>query len=190
MDWKEFYGDVKESIPPNAPKPLGKPVDKHMFVDSNYVGDKQTSWSHSSFLIYVNTSLVDWYLKWQATVKTRVFGTEFVAMKVGVDKQRGLRYKLRMIGVAIDCASHVYGDNMSIIKNASKPEPTLNKLSNAVCYHSDREWVAIGETTHRPGTKNPADLMTKVLPGSKHQYLVWNLLHNIYENDICLNLVS
>ncbi|KAL7460544.1 hypothetical protein ACHAXS_000991 [Conticribra weissflogii] len=42
MDWKEFYGDVTEPIPPNAPKTLGKPVEVHMFVDRNHAGDKQT----------------------------------------------------------------------------------------------------------------------------------------------------
>ncbi len=48
-------------------------------------------------------------------------------MKTGVDVLRGLRYKLRMMDVAIDGATHVYGDNMSVIKNTSKPESTINK---------------------------------------------------------------
>ena len=186
MDWKEFYGEVTEPIPPNAPKPLGKPVDVRMFVDSDHAGDKQTRRSRSGFLIYVNTALVDWHSKRQATIETGVFGAEFVAMKTGVDTLRGLRYKLRMMGVAIDGATHVYGDNMSVIKNTSLPESTLNKKSNAVCYHAVRESVAMGETltTHIPGAENPADLMTKVLSGSKRQYLVRNLLHDIYDNDM------
>ncbi|KAL7447664.1 hypothetical protein ACHAXS_000056, partial [Conticribra weissflogii] len=105
-----------------------------MFVDSDNVEDKQTRCSCSGFLIFVNTALVDWYLKQQATIETGVFGSEFVAMKTGVDMPRRLRYKLRMMGVAIDSATHIYGENMSIIKNTSKPESTLNKKSNAVCY--------------------------------------------------------
>ncbi|KAL7464695.1 hypothetical protein ACHAXS_005035, partial [Conticribra weissflogii] len=105
-----------------------------MFIDSNHAGDKQTRRSCSSFLIYVNTALVDWHLKQQAKIETGVFGAEFVAMKTGVDMLRGLRYKLRMMGVAIDIATHIYGDNMSVIENTSKPESTLNKKSNAVCY--------------------------------------------------------
>ncbi|KAL7447648.1 hypothetical protein ACHAXS_000043 [Conticribra weissflogii] len=110
-----------------------------MFVDSNHAGDKQTRRSRSGFLIYVNTALVDWHSKRQGTIETGVFGTEFVAMKTGVDTLRGLRYKLRIMGVAIDGATHVYGDSMSVIKNTSKPESTLNKKSNAVCYHAVRE---------------------------------------------------
>ncbi|KAL7460538.1 hypothetical protein ACHAXS_000986 [Conticribra weissflogii] len=109
MDWND--STVKS---PN-PLPLGKPVDVCMFVDSNHAGDKQTRRSRSSVLIYVNTALVDWHLKHQATIETGVFGTEFVAMKKGVDTLRGLRYKLKMMDVARDDATHIYGDNMSNI---------------------------------------------------------------------------
>ncbi len=89
-------------------------------------------------------------------------------MKTGVDTLRGLRYKVRMMNVAIDGATHVYGDNMIIIKNTSKPVSTLNKKSNAVCYHAVRDSVGMEETltTHIPGTENLADLMTNVLSGS------------------------
>ncbi len=38
MDWKEFYGEVTKPIPPNAPKPLGKPVDVHMFIGCDHEG--------------------------------------------------------------------------------------------------------------------------------------------------------
>ncbi len=109
MDWREFYGEVTKPIPPNAPKPLDKPVDLCMFVDSNHAGDKQTRRSRSSFLIYVNTALFERHSKQQATIETGVFGTEFVAMKTGVDTLRDLRCKLRMTGVAIDGATHLYG---------------------------------------------------------------------------------
>ncbi len=40
MDWKEFYSNVQEPIPPNAPKSLGKHVDVCMFIDNNHSGDK------------------------------------------------------------------------------------------------------------------------------------------------------
>ncbi|KAL7447705.1 hypothetical protein ACHAXS_000077, partial [Conticribra weissflogii] len=58
---------------------------------------------------------------------------------MGVYMLQHLRYKLRLMIVAIDGAAHIYGDNMSIMKNTSKPESTLNKKSNAVCYHVIRK---------------------------------------------------
>ncbi len=69
MDWEELYGNVTEPIPPNAPKPLGKPVNICIFVDSDHTGDKQTKCSCGGFSIYTNTALVDLYSKKQATIK-------------------------------------------------------------------------------------------------------------------------
>ena len=43
-----------------------------------------------------------WYTKRQATVESAVFGAEFVAMKQAMEVSRGLRYKLRMMGVPIE----------------------------------------------------------------------------------------
>ncbi len=91
MDLKEFYDKVTEPISPNVPKPLGKLVDVRRFIDSDHAGDKQTQCPYRGFLIYVNTALVDWLSKWQATIETGAFGTEFVAMKKGVDTLRDLR---------------------------------------------------------------------------------------------------
>ncbi len=71
---------------------------------------------------------------------------------------RCVRYKLRMMSVAIDSTTHIYGDNMSVIKNTSKTESSLNKKRNAVYYHAVRESVAMGETltAHVHGAENSA----------------------------------
>ena len=98
-DWHHFYGDVKEAIPPNAPLPRGKEVDLRMFVDSDHAGDKLTRRSRTGFIIYLNMAPIAWFSKKQSTVETSVFGAEFVAMKQGMEALRGLRYKLRTIGV-------------------------------------------------------------------------------------------
>ena len=39
-------------------------------------------------------ALIDWVSKKQATIETSVFGAEFVDMKHGIEKLRGLRYLL------------------------------------------------------------------------------------------------
>ena len=43
-------------------------------------------------------------------------------MKKGIDVLRGLGYKLRMMGTPISGPSYVYGDNMSVVPNESRPE--------------------------------------------------------------------
>ncbi len=124
-------------------------------------------------MIYLNTALISWYSKRQSTIETCTFGAEFVAMKTGVEALRGIGYKLRMMGVPIDGATHIHGDSMSVINNTSKPESILKKKNNTVFYHTVRESVSMGEllTTHIDGDENPADLLTKIICGGKRKYL-------------------
>ena len=170
-DWKEMYGDVKEAIPPNAPKPRGKEVDLRLYVDSDHATETKTRRSRTGFLVYLNMAPIIWYSKRQPTVETSVFGAEFVAMKNGIETVRGLRYKLRMMGIPISGPTYVYCDNKSVVNNSQSPESTLKKKSNAICYHATRESVAMGESlvTHIPTDENPADLCTKILQGGMNR---------------------
>jgi hypothetical protein len=184
-DWKSFYGNVVESIPSNAPEPRGKDVDLRLYVDSDHAGEKRTRRSRTGFFVFMNTALVQWFSKQQATIETSVFGAEFVAMKIGMESLRGLRYKLRMMGVGISGPSYIYGDNMSVIHNTQRPESMLKKKSNSICYHAVRESVAMGEslTAHIGTNENVGDLATKVLYGQKRRYMVSQLLYDIYDDN-------
>ena len=113
------YRDAMEAISVNMPEPQGKEVEVHMFVESYCEGDKVLFRSRSVFLIYVNTILVQWFSKKQSTIEISVFGTEFVAMKHDIDALRGLRYKLRMMGILISGFLYINGDNVSVVHNAS-----------------------------------------------------------------------
>ncbi len=106
-------------------------------------------------------------------------------MKTGVEALRGIRYKLRVMGIPIDGATHIYDDSMSVINNTSKPKSVLKKKNNAVCYHTVRELVAMGEllTTHIDGDENPTDLLTKIICGGKRSYIVNNILHDMYDDE-------
>ena len=88
-----------------------------------------------------------------------------------------------MMGVKIDGPPSIYGDNMSVIRNTSKPESMLKKKSNSICYYFVREAVAMREclNIHVPTTRNWADLLTKVLFGKKRPKLVQVVLFDIYD---------
>jgi hypothetical protein len=83
--WKNFYGDVREAIPVDMPEPRGKDVDLHLYVDPDHAGDQHTCQSRTGYFIFLNSALVNWLSKKQATIETSVFGAEFVAMKVGME---------------------------------------------------------------------------------------------------------
>ena len=181
-DWKHFYPEAKEAIPGNMPEPRGKDVDLRVFEDSDLAGDSVTRRSRTGFFIFLNMAPISWSSKKQPTVETSAFGAEFVAMKVAMETARGIRYKIRMMGIPLTGPTYMYGDNMSVIHNTQRPESTLKKKSNSICYHAIRESVAMGETltAHISTHENCADLATKVHGGGqKRNHLVSKVLYDL-----------
>jgi hypothetical protein len=181
-DWKSMYGDVKDMIPSDAPVPRGNDVDLRLFVDSDHSGEQFTRRSRTGFVIYLNMALIVWFSKRQPTVESSVFGAEFVAMNNGIETCRGLRYKLRMMGVALSGPTFAYGDNMSAVHNTQRPESVLKKKSNSVFYHAVREYSSMGESIigHVSSVDNPADICTKFVPGGqKRNHLIHLLLYDL-----------
>ena len=88
-----------------------------------------------------------------------------------------------MLGIPVMGPSYIYGDNKSVLCNASIPDSTLKKKSQSIAYHSVREGSARDEwrVTYINTHDNESDLLTKVLPsGEKRKGFVRNLLHHIY----------
>jgi hypothetical protein len=81
-DWKEFYGNVEEALPPNMPKPWGHPVTMSAFVNANHAGNVITRCSHSGMFIFVQNAPIKWFSKRQNMVKAVTFGSEFVALQI------------------------------------------------------------------------------------------------------------
>ncbi len=183
FEWTEFHGNVEEAIPPNMPPPLGKDVDLCMMVDSDHAGEKRMQRSCTGFIIFCNLAPIIWLSKQQATIETSVFGAKFVAMKHGIKMLRGLRYKIRMMGVPLSGPTYIYGDNKSQVTNF-RPESTLEKKCNFICYHAIHESVAMGETllTNIRTGENLADFLTKTTSGAKRRKLVRGVVHDIYDD--------
>jgi hypothetical protein len=135
-NWTKFYGNVEEAISVDMPEPLGKDIHLRMMCDSDHAGDNRTRRSCTGFLIFCNMALIDWVSTKQATIETSVFGAEFVAMKHGIEKLQGLRYKLCMMGIPLTGPSYVFADNKSQVTSLTIPELTLKKKCNSICYHA------------------------------------------------------
>jgi hypothetical protein len=163
ISWSVIGNIFMEMLKKPSLQMLLNPVEKKLFYG--------VWWNR----IYLIMAPIAWLSKKQATVERSVFGAEFVAMKVDIEHLWSLRYKLRMMGVPIDGPSYVYGDNMSVIHNTQRPESTLKKKSNSICFHAVRESVAMQErlTGHVSSENNPADIATKIVPpGRKRDHLV------------------
>ena len=107
-------------------------------------------------------------------------------MKVRMETLHPILYNLKMMDISKAGSSYVYGDNMLVTHNTSKPESTLKKKCNAIAYHAIHEHVAMGEslTEHVWSEKHPADLLTKVVTWQKRRHLVSLVLNDIYDGDI------
>ena len=90
-------------------------------------------------------------------------------MKQWCEYIRGLRYKLRMMGIPCTGPTLIYGDNQSVLANTTIPDSTLKKKSQSIAYHFVREGVARSKwrTTYVNTHLNEADLLTKTLPNGE-----------------------
>ena len=72
-----------------------------------------------------------------------------------------------------------------VVHNTQRPDSTIKKKSNQICYHFIRESVAMNESLvgHIKTNENPADLATKIVTNQpKRQYLTSKLLYDIYDH--------
>ena len=144
-----------------------------MLVDSKHACDKLSRCSQAGFVIFLNDSTIGWLSKTQSTIETSVFGAKFCTMRHEIETLHGIPYKLCMMGIPVEEPSFT---------KVSKPKSPLRKKLNMICYHAVHEAVAMGKAlvAHVPTQKNLADLFTKVLYGSCHQFLVERMLWDVY----------
>ena len=100
-------------------------------------------------------------------------------MKHGTEYARGLRCKLRVMGIPAGAPAFVLAGNKSAIASSSVPEPTLKKKSSSIAFNFAREGCAADEwrITYISTNGNPSGLMAKCLaPGEKRGKLAGMLV--------------
>ena len=182
-DWSySIYGDdnLDEVLPINMPSPIGKSFTMRVYVDSDHAGDQVTRHSRTGFIVFLNSAPIYWSSKKQNSCETSTYGSELLAMKQATEYVRGLRYKLRMMGIPVDEPAFVFGDNKSVLANTTNPGSTIKKKCHSIAYHFIREGCSRDEwrTAYINTAQNIADLLTKPLPsGEKRWYFVSKILH-------------
>ena len=152
-------------------------------VDVDHAADTLTRWSSTGFIIYLNSSPIYWHSKKQNSAESRSFGSEFIAMKHFCEYIRGLRYKLRMMGIPCEGPASIQCGNQYVLANTTIPNSTLNKKNQSIAYHFFREGDDRDEwhTTYVNTHDNEADLLTKLLPsGEKRKGFLRRILHHIF----------
>jgi hypothetical protein len=163
-DWSySVYGKVVEAIPDDAPVPKGKSISFTHYFDANLYHDMLTGRSVTGILHFINQTPIDWFCKKQATVETATYGSEFMAARTCVEQIIDLRTTLRYLGAPIIGPSHVFGDNESMVKSATRFDAKLHKRHVALSFHRVREAYAsqMITMTHVNSKENPSDVLSK-----------------------------
>jgi hypothetical protein len=157
------YPDSKEEIDVNLPKPLITEMSITAFVDSDHAHDKITRRSVTGLIILVGRTPIFFSSKRQGAIETSTYGAEFCAMKTAVEELIAVRYMLRCLGVTVERASYLFGDNLGVVQNVTIKESLLKKKHVAISYHKVREAAASGivHPTKIDGKFNYADVCTK-----------------------------
>ena len=163
-DWAQsVYGNIKEVIPEDCPKPLGKHVTLSHYINANLYHDMLSGRSVTGILHFVNKCFIDWYSKKQGTVETATFGSEANAARTAMEQIIDLRGTLRYMGVPLRESSYMFGDNKTVVDSGSLPHAKLHKRHTMLSYHCVREAIASGMVKffHIPCEINPADILSK-----------------------------
>ena len=125
----------KEEAPSHMPEPRGLGFVMCAKVDADHTSVTITRHSRMGFLVYLNCALIYWWSKKQNSMESSSFSSEFIAMKQCCEYVRGLRYKLRMMGISCEDPTFIYGDNQLVLANTTIPDSTLKKKSQSIAYH-------------------------------------------------------
>ena len=68
-----------------------------------------------------------------------------MAMKVCCEYLRGLRIKIRQMGIPVENPCFIFGDNQSVLWNTSIPDSSLKKKTASVAFNFVREGVSHNE---------------------------------------------
>jgi hypothetical protein len=116
-------------------EPLSKHVISSHYVDANLIHDVVTGRSVTGILHLVNKTPVKWYSKYQATVETATYRSEFVAARICDEQIIDLCNTLQFQGVPIREKSYMFGYNKSVVDSSMQPDAKLQKRHTMLAFH-------------------------------------------------------
>mmetsp|Transcript_18158 Transcript_18158/g.25645 ORF Transcript_18158/g.25645 Transcript_18158/m.25645 type:complete len:514 (+) Transcript_18158:510-2051(+) len=167
------YPWAKEEMDPNFPKPFGRPLQTSILCDADHAHDKKTQRLVTGVLGYVYCTIVLWRAVRQGAIATSTYSAEFMSLRTATEEAIALQYMLRCLGVPIfsdgSAPTRLFGDNLSVIQNATNPECDLKKKHVALSFHFVREAITAGVTCPYwlQGSLNQSDILTKQISATE-----------------------
>ena len=158
-----IYGNMREILPKDCPKPHGPPVIMTSYVDANLCHDMTTGRAVTGTIHLLNQTVISYYTKKQPVVETATYGSEYMAARIVTEQIMEIRTSLRYLGVNLEGATYLFGDNKTVVDSSRHPKSRLHKRHVLLSFHRVREAIA-AKVLHFifiPGPLNPADILSK-----------------------------
>ena len=134
-----------------------------VFVDSDHGHDKANRRPITGLIPFLGRTPAFYLSKQQGAIKAPTYGAKLCSMKTGVEETIAIRYTMRCLGVNVETARLLCGDNMGVIQNSTIKSSLFKKKHVAISYHKTCEAAASG-TVHpikTDGTINYTDIIIK-----------------------------
>ena len=151
VGWAQTYGDAKEEAPAELPEERGNPVEITLYVDAAHAGNLASRRSHTGIIIFLSSAPITWHSKRQGAAEAPALGPGLAALGAGAEASRGLRCKLRMMGIPAAGPSNALCANKPAADNASLPEAQLKKKRLLAACHCARGCCAKLAARAAPG---------------------------------------
>ena len=115
----DLYPDAAEELDANIPTPLVEEISITVFFNSDHGQDKVTRRSITGLIAFHGQTPAFYLSKRQGAIETSTYGAEFCAMKTSAEETIAKRYMMRCLGVKVETASLLCGDNMGVIQNST-----------------------------------------------------------------------
>jgi len=137
------------------------------FSDSDWGGDLASSRSTTGFMFQLAGGVICWQSHAQKTVAHSSTEAEYMAVSDAGRQLRWIQQLLGELGIH-ETKTPLHMDNQGAIFNASNPTTERRTKHINIRYHYIRDLVEDGyvDLFYVEGTKNPADMFTKVLKAS------------------------
>lgn len=140
------------------------------YCDADYAGDLDTRKSTTGYVFINNGGAISWNSKRQPTVAVSTTEAEYMAAASATKEGLWLRKLFHSLDTPLTTID-INCDNQSAIKLLRNPIFSVRSKHIDVVHHFARERVQRKEVAFHyiPTSEMAADVMTKVLPASKHE---------------------
>ncbi|WVY94393.1 hypothetical protein V8G54_033481 [Vigna mungo] len=144
------------------------------FCDADWAGDTAHRRSTAAYIIYYSSNAISWSCKKQSSVAKSSTEAEYRTIGTTADELLWLQQLLMELHCPLPKQPTIYSDNIGATHLCVNPVFHSRMKHLAIAYHFIRELVAAKKlhVLHLPSSHQLADLLTKPLSPSRHNYLM------------------